>query len=202
MATGIISFNPNVTTNATGTFLSNTEGYVQGALLDDPVAQQWIATGQIASTASTPIWAGLPITETGNVTAGTAANMGPSLALATAVSNITGFVIANQAYNMLITPGNQVQVALANMSVSFVRLGSQARIAVAIDSAALASLENVAVNTQLSWDFTNNALNSYSSGTALSVKLLTINTNSKIVSYNSGTGAVNWTTGAAAIIQI
>ena len=202
MATGIISFNPNVTTSAVGTFLSNTEGYVQGTMLDDPSAQQWITTGQIVSTATVPVWAGLPITETGNVTAGTAANMGPVIAAATAITNITGFTIANQAYNNIITPGNQVQVALALMTTSFIRLGSNARIAVAIDSVALASLENVAINTQLAWDFTNNALTTYTSGTALPVKLLSINLNSKIVSYNSGTGAVNWTTGAAAIIQI
>lgn len=37
---------------------------------------------------------------------------------------------------------------------------------------------------------------------ALPVKLLSVNMNSKIVNYNVATGALSWTTGAAAIIQI
>ena len=40
------------------------------------------------------------------------------------------------------------------------------------------------------------------SGGALSVKLLSVNTNSKIVNYNISTSALSWTTGCAAIILI
>lgn len=196
-----INFNPNVTTNAPYQFLSTTEGWVQGSMWDDPNSIQWLTTGYINSSVSQPVWAGLPITETSILTSGTTSNLGSSLVLATAQTNITAWTVANQAYNMLITPGNNVQVALANMTVSYVRAGSNARIVVAVDSAAISALTNVATNTAVYWDFTNNALNSSGTG-ALPVKFLGLNSNSKIVSYNSGTGAVTWTTGTAALIQV
>jgi hypothetical protein len=34
------------------------------------------------------------------------------------------------------------------------------------------------------------------------VKVLSVNTNSKVVSYNSGTGVASWVAGAVAVIQI
>lgn len=195
-----ISFNPQATTSPQNTFAAQTSGYVQGAFVDDPVAIQWLVAGAVASNASAPLWGGLPITET--IAAANSNALGNIISAAGTIGAITGFMINNQAYNGIITPSSNVPLFTANMSVAFFRLGSGARLVVQVSAGAVASLQSQAINEQLGWDFTNNVLTTYSSGTALPVKLISLNTNSKIVSYNSGTGAANWTAGAAAVIQI
>ncbi|HQU25248.1 MAG TPA: hypothetical protein PKX13_13335, partial [Acidiphilium sp.] len=153
---GFTSQNFMATTSPQNSFLLQTQGYVQGAMLADPVAQQWITTGLIASTAAAPLWAGLPIVETNpGDTAG--ANQGGSVVTAAStIAGITGFTIANQAYNGVITNSNNVPMFGPGMSVDLVRIHSNARVVVPVDSAAVSSLLNVSISTQLGWDFTNN----------------------------------------------
>lgn len=191
-----ISFNPMVTTQPASSFLLQTDGYIQGSFFDDPSSRMWLATGQIASSVTQPIWGGMAITET----IPTSNQLGNNLILATTEANTTGFTVFNQASNMIITPGNTVQQADAGMTISYFRLGSNARIAVQCDATLAASLDGSDVNLQVAWDYTNQKLIAYSSGTALPVKVLALNTNSKIVSYSGGN--VTWTTGDCAIIQL
>ncbi|ATF87564.1 hypothetical protein [Burkholderia gladioli] len=196
-----ISFNPMQTSAPTGTFRLDTEGYVQGAFLDDPSSNMWLSSGIIAASVTQPVWGGMPITE--NVAAPNQNGLGNSLVLAANNAGVTGFTVFNRAYNAILTPGNNVPLLVAGMTAMFFRTGSNARIAVQCDATLAANLDTGAVNQQVSYDFTNQKLIAYNSGVgALACKVLSVNTNSKIVSYNSGTGALTWTQGAAAIIQI
>lgn len=199
---GFTSQNLMQTTSPQNSFLTQTQGYIQGVMWDDPTTQQWITTGMIAASETAPLWAGLPIVETGNSDTSGANQGGSQVSLATTIAGISGFCIANQGYNGVITNSNNVPMFSSGMSIPLVRLHTQARIVVAVDSAAVDSLISQPITTSLGWDFTNNALTTFVSGTALPAWLLSINTNSKIVSYNSTTGDANWTTGPAALIQL
>lgn len=192
-----ISFNPQLTTSPSNTFLTSTEGYVQGATLDDTSARMWLNSGVIASTVTQPVWGGMAITE--SVPASN--SLGGNLTIASAAANVTGFTVFDQAHNMIIVPGNSVQQSLAGMTAHYFRLGSNIRIAVQCDATLANNLAGGAINQQVSWDFTNQKLIAFAS-TALPVKVLSVSATSKIVSYNSGTGALTWTVGAAAIIQL
>jgi hypothetical protein len=286
-----ISFNPQLTSSPQSSFLQQTEGYVQGAFFDDTTSRMQLVAGIIASTVTGPVWGGMAITE--NVPAPNAGQNGNSLVLATTNAGITAFTVFNQANNMVIVPGNTVQQAVAGMSMSYFRLGSNARIGVQCDPTLAANLDNGAINQQVSWDFVNQLLVPYTPGYAantitnavwastaggqttytvstnptalvfpgdrilvsgvvntggastsafngdwivvstsattivvsapssvslgtyasggtvnaaaggiLAVKTLSVNTNSKIVNYNSTTGALTYSTGAVAIVQI
>lgn len=196
-----ISFNPMQTSAPQDSFLLQTEGYVQGAFMDDPSANMWLLSGLLDSAITQPVWGGMAITE--KVNAPNSNQMGNTLDIAANNAGVTGFTVFNRGNNMIITPGNNVQQAGAGMTMMYFRTGSNARIVVQCDSTLAGNLDTGAVNQQVSWDFTNQKLITYSSGVgALACKVLAVNTNSKIVSYNSGTGALTWTTGAAALIQI
>ena len=188
-----ITFNPQLTSSPASTFLSNTQGYIQGAFLDDPSARMWLCAGQIASTVTQPVWGAVP--------APGSETLGNALTLSTALASLTAFTVFNQAPNGIITPGNTVQQYDAGMSISYFRLGSNARIAVQCDSTLAAALDSGATNQAVDWDYTNQKLIA-SGGTTIPVKVLSVNTNSQIVDYNSGTGALTWVSGAVAIIQI
>jgi hypothetical protein len=194
-----ITFNPALTTSPQNSFLLQTGGFVQGAFVDDPSSRMYLAGGVLGAVTQ-PIWPGMAISESVpqvNANAG-----GGSVLLATAEANLTGFNVGNQNYNAIITPGNTVQQLSPGQTVMFFRLGSGARIQVQCSSALVTAAEGGLINQQLAWDFTNQQLIPYVSGTALPVKLLELNSNSKVVSYNSGTGVVSWVAGSAAIIQI
>ena len=290
----MISFNPQLTTSPANSFLLQTEGYVQGSFFsDDPAIRLSLLAGQLAATVGGSVWGGMAITE--NVQAPNSNQSGNSLVLATSVANTTAFSVFNQASNMIIVPGNSVQLAVAGMSMNYFRLGSNATIAVQCDPSLAANLDAGAINQQVSWDFKDSVLQTYNASTAtvsvtsitssyssttglytfvvvcaaaslvgavgdlinisgvtgtgaalvngtqavtaytdnehfsfqiaaasgaiatgalsgtivlnegtvaLPVKVLSVNTNSKIVTYNNTTGALTWTVGPAAIIQI
>ncbi len=192
-----ISFNPQLTTSPANPFLVETEGYVQGAYFDDPTTRQWLTTGMIASSVTGPVYGGMALTE--NVNAPNSNQGGNSLILAAGYTALTAFSVFNQASNMIIVPGNSAQLATAGMSISYFRLGSNARIAVQCNATLANALDAGATNQQVSWDFVNQILIPFAT-TALPVKVLSVNTNSKIV-VNTG-GVLTYSTGAVAIIQI
>lgn len=195
-----ITFNPSVTSQPQNSFLLQTEGYVQGAFMDDPSSRMYLAGGVLDAAITQPIWPGMAIAE--YVPTVNANAQGSDIKLATAYTDLTGFNVGNQNYNAIITPGNNVQQLGAGQTVMYFRLGSNARIVVQCTSALVTAAESGLINQQVQWDFTNQQLIPYTTGTALNVKVLSLNNNSKIVSYNSGTGALTWTTGPAALIQI
>lgn len=193
-----ITFNPQLTTAPASSFLSNTQGYIQGSVLDDPTSRMYLNAGIIASTVTGAVWGGMGITE--SVPAPGSETTGGVLTIATAYTDLTGFTVFNQASNMIITPGNSVQQADAGMSISYFRFGSNARIAVQCDATLAAALDAGTIIQQVAWDFTNQKLIAYTSGTALNAKVLSVNTNSQIVVDTSG--VLTWGSGAVAIIQI
>jgi hypothetical protein len=83
--------------------------------------------------------------------------------------------------------------------VNFYRLGSGARVALAIDPT-LVTLEGGLITQQVSWDFANQKIIAFAT-TALAVKILAIKSSGCMVpSYNAGTGFVTWNyNGAAAV---
>lgn len=193
-----ISFNPQLTTSPKSTFLASTQGYIQGAFLDDTTSRMWLDAGKIASTVATAVWGAMAMTE--SVPAPGTGNMGNPLTIATGATNLTAFTVFNQASNGLIVPGNNVQQYTAGMSISYFRLGSNARIAVQCDPALAAALDTGTTIQAVQWDYTNQKLIAYTTGTALPVKVLSVNTNSQIV-VNTG-GLLTWGAGSVAIIQI
>lgn len=197
---GTISFDPQITTSPSGTFQPSTQGYVQGSFLDDPSARMYLSSGRVDSTVTQPVWGGMTITE--GVPAPGDETLGAPLTLATDYTDLTAFTVFNQAANMIITPGNSVQQSDSGMSVSYFRMGSNARIAVKCDPTLAAALDAGNTMQQVQWDFTNQKLIAFTSGTALNARVLSVNTNSRVVNYDSGTGAVTWATGPVAVILI
>ena len=199
---GNISFNPSLTLNGTNTFQKETQGWIQGAVWDDPVARMWLLSGTIDSAVTQPIWGGMAITE--SVPAATTNNRsGSVLSIASDNSTVTGFTVFTQVNNAIIVPGNTVPVVVAGQSMAFFRFGSNIRIPVKVNATLAPTLNGGAVNQQVSWDFTNQELIAYSSGVgALACKVLAVNDNSKYVVYDSGTGSVTWDYGYVALIQI
>lgn len=197
---GNISFNPNLTSAPQGTFTTSTQGYIQGDFVDDPSIRMELASGILDASINQPVWGGMAIQELVPLTG--EGSLGSTLKLATSVATLTGFNVFTQAYNMIIVPGNSVQTATAGMTSNFFRLGSGARIKVQCSPALVAAVEGGAINQQVQWDFANQQLIPFAAGTAAPVKILSVNTNSKVVSFNPGTGAVSWVAGSAAVIQI
>ncbi len=162
MATAAIAFNPYLTTNASGSFNIQSDGYVQGTLLDNPVELFKIAGGIVDAGETVPMWGGIAITEKiPNLATGQPNDaLGGAVARATLVANVTGFTVFNQAQHMITTPQSPVPQSGSGNSVHLARLGSGVRLAVACDPS-LASLEGGAINPNVSWDFNNQVLQPY-----------------------------------------
>ncbi|OYY59043.1 MAG: hypothetical protein B7Y55_01145 [Polynucleobacter sp. 35-46-207] len=176
-----VSFNPQLTTSPANSFRQSTQGYYQGSFLDDPSSRMYLSAGQIASSVTGPVYGGMAVTE--GVPAPGSETLGNPLTLSTGVAGL-----------------NSVQQSVAGMTISYFRLGSNARIAVQCDSTLAAALDSGAINQQVLWDFTNQKLIAYTTGTALPVKVLSVNTNSQIVVNTAG--VLTYATGAVAIIQL
>ena len=197
-----ISFNPVLTSVASGTFSVQSDGYVQGVALDDPAIRNSLAGGILASTETLPMWGGIAIFE--DLPAAGADALGGTVGRAADNAHVTGFSVFNQAHHWVTSPQSEVPSAGAGMTIPFYRIGSGARIAVQCDPA-LVSLDGGLISQQVSWDFTNQKLIAYSSGIgALACKVLSVNTgNSKTVTYDSVNNLVHWSnTGAVAIILL
>jgi hypothetical protein len=199
-----VSFNPQLTTSPSNTFLQSTEGYVQGATFDDTSSRMWLTSGVVASSVTQPVWGGMAITE--EVATVNANQLGNSLVLASAAGNVTGFTVFDQAHNMIIVPGNTVQQSVAGMTINYYRFGSNIRIAVGVLGSIVATLDSGAINQTLYWDPALQQLTASGTSGAFALpattKILSLNSTSKTISYNSGTGALTWTTGNAAMIQL
>lgn len=184
-----VSFNPILTTVASGSFQIDSAGLIQGTIYDDPVDRQRITGGYLANTETLPMWGGVGISElvpgvSGNPsrTLGTTVSRATTLTAA-AAGQLTGFSIFNQAHAMTETPQSPVPLAGGYGQVNLVRLGSGVRLAVAMDPA-LVDLQGQLITSDVSWDFQNQILTPYVSTTVSSG------------TYNSTTGAVALTTAA------
>lgn len=158
------SFNPILTTNADGTFSTESEGYVQGTAQDDPAVRYALAQGIVAPAETITFFGGMGISEyvPAGVT-GSAPMTGVQLALGSAIwratnvtantaKTLTGFSVFNQGHAGVTTPQSPVPAYYPGMSLNYYRLGSGARIAVKVDES-LVDLEGHIISPLVSWDF-------------------------------------------------
>jgi hypothetical protein len=153
--------NPYQTYSATGTFGVQSSGYMQGMTQDDPVTRYALAQGNLSLSETFPMWGGLAIQELIPLAVANQ-SLGPVIARATTLATTTGFSVFDQNFAAVQVPGSS-QVPLTNLggSVMFYRLGSRARLAVAIDSAFAASIQGGQIAPQATWDFANGRVEAY-----------------------------------------
>lgn len=167
-----ISINPFSTTNQVGSFSVQSDGYIQGMCMSEPSIRNSLAGGNIASTETLPMWGGVAIFE--NINAGSV--LGPNIGRATSNSAITGFSVFDQSTSWVNTPQSPVSLGASGQTASFYRLGSNARIPLAIDPS-LISLSGGLITQQVSWDFNNQRIVAYDASTAtVSVTSMTATT--------------------------
>jgi hypothetical protein len=173
-------FYPYATTNAAGSFSVQSAGYVQGVYQDEPALRYSLVSGTLSPNATGPIWGGMAISESVAPAANYDRTLGNTIVAATAVSNITGFSVFNNAYSMVGSPSSPVPLAgNSGASVAFFRMGSGIRIPVAMDPS-LVSLDGGLITQNVSWDFNNQVLQPYDASTA------TYSVTSLTAAYSSG----------------
>jgi hypothetical protein len=183
-----LALNPFATTNSPGSFNISTNGLIQGTAYDSPNSRYNLAGGTLSVNETLPMWGGVGIYEaTPGLPTGPRPELGGVISRATsvtprAVGELLGFSVFDQAYHGIISVGNPVPLIPSYGSVHFYRIGSGARVAVACSPNLVAG---GSTNQQVSWDFTNQTLEPFASGTVSSG------------TYSSGTGAVSLTTSAA-----
>ena len=160
-----LNVNPMQTTNAAGSFRNLSDGFIQGIAMDDPATRWSLTTGVLAATETLPMWGGVAIQELIAPPLDAthhSSELGNDIKRATAVANLTGFSVFDQAHNMINTPQSPVPLSLANMTLSFYRLGCGARIPVKCNPG-LISLRNGLISgaTLVSWDYVNQELVPY-----------------------------------------
>jgi hypothetical protein len=203
-----VTISPWVTSTPSDSFVSPTQGYIAGLMLDDPVSRMWLNQGVLASTETVPLWGGVPIAEYINLPGTGASGLGPTLKRATASIAATGWCVFNQAMSGIITTSSTAPSYVPGGSVNFVRFGSNARIVVAIDPAIVTAVNSTDITVladTLYWDVTNYRITTTSTSNAAlptTTAILEINTNSKLIAYTSATGTVAWTTGTVAVIEV
>src|ERR1700761_4106425 len=149
-----VSFNPMQTTGAAGAFILSTDGFVQGTFLDDPAMRYQLEGGYVASSQSTPLWGGLPITLSVPAT-GTPNALGSGAVIAASLAGINGWTLFNQASAGILTSSSNVPLYASGMSINFARPGSLLRIVLKINPADVNALVGAAPSVSLYWDPTN-----------------------------------------------
>ena len=118
---------------------------------------KWLCVG-ISEAISSGVGSGT-IPETGTQTV-----LGNTITRATTLTNgagvLTGFSVFDQNYSAVNSPESPVPLSAPSMQVNFYRLGSRARIAVAM-APGLVDLKGDVITTQVSWDFTAQQLIPY-----------------------------------------
>jgi hypothetical protein len=204
---GTISFNPFATQTPVGIFINPTQGYTQGLALDDPSSRGWLMGGTLDVNETLTMWGGVPLSEEINNLGNGSEGLGPAVKRATTQGNTTAWSVFNQASSMVITAGNNVPQAGVGNYVSWYRTGTNARIPVKCDPALIAALSaGELINAaSLYWSVTLYWLTLVTTGSNFALptttKLLSTNTNSKVVLYTSAS-SVTWTTGDVAILSI
>lgn len=197
--TAAIAFNPYLTTNGAGSFNIQSDGGVQGLVMDDPSIRYQLDGGILADAETIPMWGGVAVKLTVPPATQNDA-LGAVVGRATAYANLLGFSCFNQLGSAVISTGSNVPLVGSKGQVNFFRLGSRARIWVQADASFAATLQNGLENVAVSWDFTNQKLVAFAT-TALPCELLKVSIgNSMIVNYNSGTNTATWTQGGAAVL--
>lgn len=179
-----ISFNPYATSNAAGSFNTTSEGHIQGVFLDDPAVRYTLAGGTYlgSSQPTMPMIGGAAVTEgirdgvagLGTLPAAGNASLGNIIDYASTVTaasganaslgQITGFSVLNQMYNGVSTPQSPAPTFGAGNGVGYFRLGSGARIVVAMDPS-LVSASGYLITSYFGWNWNGQFLQAYDAAT-------------------------------------
>lgn len=179
-----VTYDPYVTTRASGSFSVTSEGVTQGVAMDDPTARNLLAYGYISTSETLPMWGGLAVQELIGLRPG-AGVRGNELKRSTDVSNITGFTVYNQSHHLITYPGSPAPSGGSGMSIGFYRIGSKARIPLKASSTLINDVGEL-VTQQVSYDFAAGHVVPYmATGTSLTAN-----------SIYWGSGIVNVTTSA------
>ena len=168
-----ITINPALTQNALGSFNVESVGFIQGQALDQPAIRNSLAGGILGPNETLPMWGGVGISEalssgigTGTIPeTGSSGTLGGTITRATNVTantaaSLTGFSVFDQNYSAVNSPESPVPLSAPSMQVNFYRLGSGARIAVAM-APGLVDLRGNIITQKVSWDFVNQQLVPY-----------------------------------------
>jgi hypothetical protein len=190
-----IAFNPYLQTSAPGMFNVESDGFVVGTAMPDPTARFALSGGTLATTETLPMFGGVAISENVPYEPGATPHPRPELggiiARAAAYANLTGFSVFDQNYAAVNTPQSPVPQIGNGGLVNFYRLGSGARVVLAIDPT-LITLEGGLITAQVSWDFVNQKIIAFAT-TALAVKVLQVKAaNCMVPVYTSATGFTTW----------
>jgi hypothetical protein len=184
-------------------FNIESDGLIVGTAYPDPAARFALAGGWLAQTETLPMFGGVAISENvpqerPPVTRADVA-LGSIIARAAAYANLTGFSVFDQNYAAYNSPQSPVPTVDKGGMVNFYRLGSGARVALAIDPT-LITLEGGLITAQVSWDFVNQKIIAFAT-TALNVRILAIKAAGCMVpSYSGTTFFTTWNyNGAAAV---
>lgn len=197
MATANISLNPMLVTTASGTFSTQSEGYIQGTFLDDPAVRYALSGGVLMTSETIPMWGGVGIFENVSYppiqTSFPQDNLGSLVGRATTTALVQGFSVFNQSHSWITSPQSTAPSAGINMGVNYFRIGSGARIVVKADPA-LATLEGAAVNAanMFSWDCTAQVLQPYQAATTTAA-VTSITVAAGGLATVTMTGAFPWT---------
>ena len=208
-----IAFNPYLQTNAAGQFTIESDGLVVGTAYPDPSTRFALAGGWLATTETLPMYGGIAISElipTERTTAPATPTradiaLGSVIARATTLAagagSCTGFSVFDQNYAAVNTPQSPVPTVGSGGLVNFYRLGSGARVALAIDPA-LVTLEGGLITQQVSWDFSAQRIIAFATN-AIAVKVISIKSaNCMRPIYTAGTGFTTWSYNDAAAICV
>ena len=202
-----IAFNPLLQTNAAGMFTIESDGFVVGTAMPDPAARFALSGGWLAAAETLPMFGGVAINESipqeRPPVSRTDVALGGIIARATTLAagagTTTGFSVFDQNYAAVNTPQSPVPSVGSGGLVNFYRLGSGARVALAIDPA-LITLEGGLITQQVSWDFSAQRIIAFAT-TALAVKILSVKaTGCMRPVYNAGTGFITWSYNDAAAL--
>ena len=189
-----ITINPYLTTvgNA-GLFNVQSTGFRQGTAYPDPSTIYRLRGCLLAQSETLPMWGGVGVYMdvpggAGNPNYSLGPICGRAASLTDATKPLAGFSVFDQDYAMITSPQSPVPLIGSSGRVHVYPLGSLARIAVACDPD-LVDLRGGAIGANVSWDFVNQQLIPYISGTVASG---TYTSDATISSgtYNSTTGAV------------
>jgi hypothetical protein len=202
-----IAFNPYVQTNAAGMFTIESDGLIVGTAYPDPAARFALSGGWLAAAETLPMFGGIAITESipqerppvTRVDVALGGIIARATTLVTGAGGCTGFSVFDQNYAAVNTPQSPVPTVGSGGLVNFYRLGSGARVALAIDPA-LVTLEGGLITQQVSWDFALQRIIAFATN-ALAVKILSVKSVGCMVPvYTAGTGFTTWNyNGAAAV---
>jgi hypothetical protein len=206
-----IAFNPYIQTSAAGMFTIESDGFMVGTAMPDPATRFALSGGWLATTETLPMFGGIAINESIPLerTTSPATPTRPDIALggiiarattlAAGAGTTTGFSVFDQNYAAVNTPKSPVPTVGSGGLVNFYRIGSGARVALAIDPA-LVTLEGGLVTQQFSWDFSAQRIIAFAT-TALAVKILQIKSSGCMRPiYTSGTGFTTWNFNDAAAL--